>query len=349
MLCVNIVFRCGNTVDENTIIRYLEEKKFDNATREKLKGLEDFISFKGRNTKEDLILRVVDVTNLKIDFLNLQNILEKISKNSYVDEVKNIYFYECSAKEDSKILSSFIDNIKNEVKDDYVLFIKDKDEVKKNKIDSLYLRACTCLKKERVFLVNSYEKNIVKIAENIAGINYLNYKFEGYKKELEEIFDEYIVKAIYMIVNKIKLQNRNKIFDKKEDDITDFEMINIKKDYLKQIDYEIKIIEKTLDNEIIKINSKFDLNLEKFEILKYSFKDEVETDESKISKLYEELLKKDNEKEGKIFKKFKKDKEVVQTNTEEIEKYLIIEGLKYKMSIKNSINDYKIKEILKKE
>ncbi|MGL5868820.1 hypothetical protein, partial [Clostridium chrysemydis] len=109
------------------------------------------------------------------------------------------------------------------------------------------------------------------------------------------------------------------------------------------------IIEKTLDNEIIKINSKFDLNLEKFEILKYSFKDEVETDESKISKLYEELLKKDNEKEGRIFKKFKKDKEVVQTNTEEIEKYLIIEGLKYKMSIKNSINDYKIKEILKKE
>ncbi|WP_194190186.1 hypothetical protein [Clostridium chrysemydis] len=349
MLCVNMVFRCGNTVDENIIIRYLEGKKFDNAIREKLKGLEDFISFKGKKIKDDLILRVVDATNLKIDFFKLEKILEKISKNSDIDEVKNIYFYECSAKEDSKKLSSFIDTIKNEVKDDYFLFIKDKDEVSKNKIDSLYLRASTYLKKERVFLVNSYEKNIVKIAENIAGISYLNYKFEEYKNELDIIFDEYIVKTIYMIINKIKLQNRNKIFDKKEDDISDFEMLNIKKDYLKEIDYELEIIEKAFDKEIAKINSKFDLNLEKFEILKYNFKEEIETDESKISKLYEELLKKDNEKEVKIFKKFKKDKEVIQTNTEEIEKYLIIEGLKYKMSIKNSIRAYKIKEILKKE
>lgn len=349
MLCVNIVFRYGNTIDENIILKYLKGKKFDNIIKEKLKGLEGFISFKGKKVKDDLVLRVVDVTNFKIDFSKLENILNKISKNSDIDEVKNIYFYECSAKEDSKKLSSFIDTIKDEAKDDYYLFIRDKDEVSKNKIESLYLRASTYLKKERVILVDFYEKSIVKIAENIAGISYLNYKFQEYKKELDIIFDEYIVKTIYMIINKIKLQNRNKIFDKKEDDITDFEMLNIKKDYLKEIDYEIEIIEKALDKEITKINSKFDLNLENFEILKYNFKEDIETDESKISKLYEELLKKDNEKEGRIFKKFKKDKEAIQTNTEEIEKYLIIEGLKYKMSIKNSIKAYKIKEILKKE
>ena len=349
MLCINIVFRCGNTVDENTIIKYLEEKKFDNATREKVKGLEGFISFKGKNTKEDLVIRVVDATNLKINFSKLENILKKISCNSDIDEVKNIYFYECSAKEDSKILSSFIDNIKNEAKDDYILFVMDKDEVKKNKIDSLYLRASTYLKKERVFLVNDYEKNIVAITENIAGINYLNKKLEEYQKELEEIFDEYIVKTIYMIVNKIKLKNRNKIFDKKEDDITDFEMINIKKDYLKEINNEIKIIEKTINKEVKKINCKFNLNLEEFEILEYSFKDDIETDDSKISKLYEELLKKDDEREVSLFKKFKKDKEPIQTNTEEIEKYLIIEGLRRKISIKNSMLNYKSKELLKKE
>lgn len=343
MTCINLIFKYGETIDKNELIKYIKNTVGGIPIVEKLKGSDKFYSIKFIDKSTDTIVRIIDLTECDLNDKYINKILMKLNDTKEIDNKTILYCFFCSAKEASTKISSLIEKIKNEVKDEYVLFIKDKNEVNPIKIDSIILKFRDSLNDNSLIFLDDLDDNdVIRIARKISGINFLIKKWDFYKYELVKEFDDYLIKTMYMNINKIKLKNRSEMFKKEDGDITNADALTFKKKYMDLLEDEMKIREDKLNDFLCKYKAKFNLEYLNFEILDYKENIEFENDGSKISNLYRDMIERKNENnEKKLANLFKIKVREEDTNTEYIEKFIIEESYRNKVNLQKSMDDFK--------